>query len=74
MPIWENEAPMNDREFDYIQNDNDFYHENEYENVLFWEDVDMNKKSKVFFYEQLKILSKIHKRSQSKNPDKPRSV
>ena len=58
MPIWENEAPIKDREFDERQNDDDLYHENEYENVLFWEDVDPDQESKIFFYEQLKILAK----------------
>ena len=58
MPIWENEAPIEDREFDNKQNDDDFYHENEYEEVLFWEDVATNRESKYFFYEQLKILTK----------------
>ena len=58
MPIWESEAPIQDREFDIKQNDNDDYHENEYDNVLFWEDVDPDKSSDVFFYEQLKILAK----------------
>ena len=61
MPIWENEAPFEDRQFDYKQNDNDFYHENEYEEVLFWEDIATNRKSKFFFYEQLKILTKYIK-------------
>ena len=66
MPIWENEAPIGDREFDNQQNDNDDYHENEYENVLFWEDVDPTKTSKVYFYEQLKILAKYIKEATPK--------
>ena len=66
MPIWEDEAPIEDREFDYRQNDNDLYHENEYENVLFWEDVDPKRQSKVFFYEQLKILTKYIKEANPK--------
>lgn len=66
MPIWEDEAPFEDREFDYRQNDDDLYHENEYENVLFWEDVDPNRRSKVFFYEQLKILTKFIKEANPK--------
>lgn len=66
MPIWEDEAPFADREFDSEQNDYDLYHENEYENVLFWEDVDPSQKSKVFFYEQLKILTKYIKEANPK--------
>ena len=66
MPIWEDEAPVEYREFDDEQNDDDFYHENEYENVLFWEDFDPKKQSKVFFYEQLKILAKYIKEANPK--------
>ena len=67
MPIWEGEAPLEDREFDNRQNDDDFYHENEYENVLFWEDIDPNHpSSKIFFYEQLKILTEYIKNASPK--------
>ena len=58
MPIWENEAPFENRDFDKRQNDDDDYHENENDQVLFWEDVNPDKTSKVFFYEQLKIMAK----------------
>ena len=66
MPIWENEAPIQDRIFDIQQNDNDDYHENEYENVLFWEDVNPDKSSEVFFYEELKLLAKYIKEATPK--------
>jgi len=66
MPIWENEAPSDDRDFDIMQNDDDFYHEYQYDDgkiasVLFWEDIGISKTSKYFFYEQLKILTRYIK-------------
>ena len=66
MPIWEDEVSIQDGEFDYRQDDDDLYHENEYENVLFWEDVSTVRKSKIFFYEQLKILTKYIKGANTK--------
>ena len=41
MPIWELDARENglDTTFDDKQNDHDFYHENEYDPILFWEDL-----------------------------------
>ena len=66
MPIWEDEVSVKDGEFDYRQDDDDLYHENEYENVLFWEDVSTVRKSKIFFYEQLKILTKYIKAANTK--------
>ena len=66
MPIWEDEAPVDARDFDQTQNDDDFYHEYQYDdgkisNVLFWEDLGISKTSKYFFYEQLKILTRYIK-------------
>ena len=73
MPVWEDEAPIENREFDQRQNDSDFYHENEYyseeENVIFWEsieDVQLSEKTKFFFFEQLKILTKYIKEANTK--------
>ena len=57
MPIWENEAPFDQRQYDINQNDDDFYHEQEDYPIVFWEDLTTEKESKYFFHEQLKILA-----------------
>lgn len=68
MPIWEDEIPQDERAFDNIQNDNDFYHESEEEPVLFWDDEEETEQGEIkyFFHEQLKILSSIISNSSEK--------
>ena len=71
MPVWENEAPDDVNDYDKTQNDDDFYHEYQYDNgnvqnVVFWKDIDPSKPPKYFFYEQLKILTRYIKDENSK--------
>jgi len=66
MPVWEDEAPLNNRQYDIDQNDYDLYHEIQGDEVLFWEDLHPDRESKVFFYEQLKILTKYIKEANPK--------
>ena len=66
MPVWEDEAPLNNRQYDIDQNDYDVYHEIQGDEVLFWEDLHPDRESKVFFYEQLKILTKYIKEANPK--------